>query len=624
MSAKADGSIIIDTKIDTSGIDEAMESLGKEIDKSTDGIQDVGKKVGEEFSKGIKEGMGEPLSEPLEEETQNIQSRLDTLSGSMTKFGTKSTVALTLPLTALGGKMVESAAEMNAASAQFSQVFGDLEGDAASSLGKIADDTGIVEERLKGSYTQIAAFAKTSGLDTADALELSNRAMLAVADSAAFYDRSLEETAESLRSFLKGNYENDAALGLSATETTRNAAAMELYGQSFNDLSEAQKQLTLLKMVEDANALSGALGQASRESDTWSNVTGNLNQEFTNLLGTLGQNLLPVVTPIVQFISNLLEKFGELDPGIQKIIVIIGVVVAAMGPVLLLVGGIISAISTMIPVIQAIIPVISGVVSSFSPVVLVIGAVIAAIALLIANWDKVKAVMEKFDDFLQNVFATDFSNIFGSVLGEPLNAFFANVKNIWESIKKIFSGIINFITGVFTGDWKKAWNGVKDIFAGVFGLFESIIKTPINGVIGLINGLIGGIVDGINLVIGALNNLKFDVPDWVPGIGGSTMGFNIPKVDKIKIPYLATGAVIPPNAPFMAILGDQKRGTNIEAPLSTIESALDNVLNRRGGASGSMTLHNVMQVNRRTLYEEVIEEAKLRQTVSGRNPFELA
>ena len=619
MSAKADGSIMIDTKIDTSGIDEAMESLGKEIDKSTDGIQDVGKKVGEEFSKGIKEGMGEPLSEPLEEETLNIQSRLNTLSGSMTKFGTKSTLALTTPLTALGGKMIESAAEMNAASAQFSQVFGNLESDAASSLGKIADDTGIVEERLKGSYTQIAAFAKTSGLDTADALELSNRAMLAVADSAAFYDRSLEETAESLRSFLKGNYENDAALGLSATETTRNAAAMELYGQSFNDLSEAQKQLTLLKMVEDANKLSGALGQASRESDTWSNVTGNLNQEFTNLLGTLGQNLLPVVTPIVQFISNLLEKFGELDPGIQRIIVIVGVVVAAMGPLILLIGGIISSVTTMIPVIQAIIPVISGVVSSFSPVVLVIGAVIAAIALLIANWDKVKAVMEKFDDFLQNVFATDFSNIFGSVLGEPLNAFFANVKNIWESIKKIFSGIISFITGVFTGDWKKAWNGVKDIFAGVFGLFESIIKAPINGVIGLINGLIGGIVDGINLVIGALNGLSFEVPDWVPGIGGSTMGFAIPEVEKIKIPYLAAGAVIPPNAPFMAMLGDQKHGTNIEAPLDTIKQAVAEVMANINPGRDNRDI--VIEISGREIFRVIRNEAEEYFETTGNSAF---
>lgn len=566
-NGKSDGSIIIDTKIDTSGFKESIESLEKDIEKSADGIQSAGKKVGEEFSKGVDLGMGEPITEALENQTQSVQEKLNKLSGSMAKIGGTMTLTLTAPLTALGGKMVESAAEINAMSSQFSQVFDNLESDAASSLSKIADDTGIVEERLKGSYTQIAAFAKTSGLDTADALELSNRAMLAVADSAAFYDRSLEETAESLRSFLKGNYENDAALGLSATETTRNAAAMELYGKAFNDLSEAQKQLTLLKMVEDANKLSGALGQASRESDTWSNVTGNLNQELSNLLGTLGQSLLPVVIPIIQFITELLQKFAELDPGMQKIILVVGAVLAAIGPVVTAVSGIISIVSAVIPVIGAVI-------GALNPVTLIIGAVVAAIALLIANWDKVKETMQKFDDFLQNVFATDFTEIFGSTLGEPLNAFFENIENVWENIKKIFGGIIDFITGVFTGDWEKAWNGVKNIFAGIFGLFESIVKAPINGVIGLVNGLISGVIDGINLVISALNGLKFEVPEWVPSIGGSTMGFNIPKIEKIHIPYLATGAVIPPNAPFMAMLGDQHNGKNLEAPEGLIRQIM--------------------------------------------------
>lgn len=89
------------------------------------------------------------------------------------------------------------------------------------------------------------------------------RALRVAADSAAYYDRSLEDTTESLQSFLKGNFENDAALGLSATETTRNAAAMDLFGQKFKDLSEIQKQETLLKMVEDSMKLSGAMGQAS-------------------------------------------------------------------------------------------------------------------------------------------------------------------------------------------------------------------------------------------------------------------------------------------------------------------------------------------------------------------------
>ena len=83
---------------------------------------------------------------------------------------------------------------------------------------------------------------------------------LKTADSAAYYDRSLEDTAESLRSFLKGNYANDAALGVSATETTRNAAANRMYGQSFMELSEAQKQLVLLDMVQQANACLGSYG----------------------------------------------------------------------------------------------------------------------------------------------------------------------------------------------------------------------------------------------------------------------------------------------------------------------------------------------------------------------------
>ena len=127
--------------------------------------------------------------------------------------------------------LAQAAADVEALKSQFSQVFGDLEQEAASKLSAIAGDTGILVNRMKGSFVQIAAFAKTTGMETADALGLSDRAMKAVADSAAFYDREMEAVTDSLQSFLKGNYENDAALGLSCTETTRNAAANELYGK---------------------------------------------------------------------------------------------------------------------------------------------------------------------------------------------------------------------------------------------------------------------------------------------------------------------------------------------------------------------------------------------------------
>ena len=597
---KSDGTVLIDTKISTDGIDKAMSNLGKDMEKSANQVGQAGEKIGKDFSEGFEKQL-------------NVSERLNTFGESMSTVGNNLTNSLTKPLMGLGESMIVAASEMNALESQFTQVFGEFEGQAASSLGKIADDTGIVEERLKGTYTGIAAFAKTSGMETQEALNLTDRAMRAVADSAAFYDRSLEDTAESLQSFLKGNYENDSALGLSATEYTRNAAAMELYGESFNKLSESQKQLTLLKMVEDANALSGALGQASRESDTWSNVTGNLNQEMTNLKATLGQSLLPVIQPIVEFLTKMMEKFGEMSPVMQNIVVGVGLLVAALGPLLSIVGSVVSIIGTLMPLL-------SGVTIAFNPIALAVAAAAAALLILIANWEKVTEVMTKFDEFLQGVFATDFTEIFGPVLGESINAFFANVKNIWESIKKIFNGIITFIKGVFSGDWEQAWNGVKDIFAGVWDLLVSVIKIPINNIIGMINGLVGGVVSGINMIIRALNGLNFTVPDWIPGIGGKSVGFSIEEISVRKIPYLATGAVIPPNAPFMAMLGDQKHGTNIEAPLDTIKQAVREVVG--SGNSGGM-YQFVAQIDGRTIFEEVINEARLRQVVTGKNVFQV-
>lgn len=206
------------------------------------------------------------------------------------------------------GGAIEASAEAAATSAQFTEVFGDLEGEAGKRLAAIGDEATILENRMKGSFTKMAAFAKVGGMDTADSLDLADRSMRAIADSAAFYDRSLEDTTESLQSFLKGNFENDAALGLSATETTRNAAAVDLYGKKFIELDEAQKQLTLLQMVEDANKVSGAMGQAARESDGWENVMGNMTQAWTDFKAIVGVPFLELATKGIKWATDMLQN----------------------------------------------------------------------------------------------------------------------------------------------------------------------------------------------------------------------------------------------------------------------------------------------------------------------------
>lgn len=254
-------------------------------------------------------------NQEIDDTTSKASKASTGMAGSFKKIGAAVATYFTVDMIKdFGLGCIQAAADAGAMESQFSQVFGDLESNAGKSLTKIADDAGISENRMKGSFTKIAAFAKTSGMDTESALGLSERAMIAVADSAAFYDRSLEETTESLQSFLKGNFENDAALGLSCTETTRNAAANALYGKSFKDLSESQKQLTLLQMVEDANKLSGAMGQAARESDTWSNVTGNLKQSWTDFQAVVGEKILPVAVDFVKKIADGIQNMGDKVP----------------------------------------------------------------------------------------------------------------------------------------------------------------------------------------------------------------------------------------------------------------------------------------------------------------------
>ena len=169
-----------------------------------------------------------------------------------------------------------------------------------------------------------------------------------------------------------------------------------------------------------------------------------------------------------------------------------------------------------------------------------------------------------------------------------------------EALKTILTGIITFLTGVFTNDWRMAWDGIKTIFTGILDLLA-----------GAAIGFVNFFIKAINAVIDALNKLSFDVPEWVPEIGGNTYGVNIKRVPELQLrpPALAMGAVIPPNREFLAVLGDQKQGTNIEAPLDTIVQAFRQVMMERGGRSGNVTV--VLELDRREFGRAVVDAYNL-------------
>ena len=173
------------------------------------------------------------------------------------------------------------------------------------------------------------------------------------------------------------------------------------------------------------------------------------------------------------------------------------------------------------------------------------------------------------------------------------------VSDLYNSVKGILKGIVDFVVGVFTGDWTKAWEGVKEIFKGIW-----------NGIVAIIEAAINFIIDGINLLISALNTIHFEIPDWVPIIGGKSFGINIPLVSRVELPRLAEGAVIPPNREFMAVLGDQKSGTNIETPLETMVQAFKQAMNESGGRSQTIILQLNGREFARAVYKANNEETQ--------------
>ena len=228
----------------------------------------------------------------------------------------------------------------------------------------------------------------------------------------------------------------------------------------------------------------------------------------------------------------------------------------------------------------------------------------------VINW-----LVQKLQPVVKSV-----GSYFLGVFHEILNAVIERARGII----RVLSGIVQFVTGAFTGDWQKAWNGIKQIFKGVWDTFYAVVKLPINLIIGAINAMTGAISDALNYIVDAVNELSFEVPDWVPGIGGEEFGFDLPNVYIPQIPKLAAGTVVPANyGEFMAVLGDNTREPEVVSPLSTMKQAVLEALVAYGGdGSGQkQPLYVTVQLDRRRVGQAMIDDINERTRRNGRSPL---
>lgn len=382
---------------------------------------------------------------------------------------------------------------------------------------------------------------------------------IATADSTTYINGMLNELGKSgstasniLKNKTGKSFKELMDSGMSLTDALQIIQdAADASGKSMADMFSSQEAAkaaaTITQHADDFTESMNAMAESSGKTaeafavvdDTTAASMEKLKTSVQNLAVQFGDILIPVVEEVVGHVQRIVNWLGSLDESQKKTIVTIAAIVAAVGPALIIigkvvsgVGGIVGGLGTAIKVIGTVVGIITGtVIPAITGFVATVGivpiAILAAAAAIIAAiavfGDQIKAVLQGVDDFLQGVFATNWTNIFGPVLGEALNVFFANVKNVCNSIKMVFDGIIDFIRGAFTGDWERAWTGVKEIFGGIFNGLKAVAKAPLNAIIGMVNMAISG----INGVIGGLNK--------IPGVDIGQIG---------KIPYLAKGGIL--------------------------------------------------------------------------------
>lgn len=442
-------------------------------------------------------------------------------------------------------------------------------GAAADDINTLAKQSGFGTDEIQ--KWQYAADRIDVSVDTivGSARKMKKNMVSTSAETTAAWERlgvSVTDSNGELRDSTEVFYEAIEALSQVPNETERDTLAMQLFGKSADEMAGIIDDggVSLREMGEEAEKSGLILSQdaldgANAFNDGVDTLKAKAQQAFFSAGAALAENLLPFMDDLVDKISGVLQWIASLDGDTLSLIGTVLLAVAAISPIASIIAKTTSAIQGVSSVISYL---------AANPIVLLIAAIVALVAIIAVKGDEIQDILQKVDDFLQSVFAVDWTNVFGPVLGSILNAFFANVQNIWDAILQIFNGVIDFIRGVFTGDWERAWQGIQDIFGGLFNGLVAIAKAPLNGIIGLLNGAIGA----LNMLINGLNSIGFDLPDW---LGGGSFRINIPNIP--NIPYLAKGGTVLSGSAIVGEAGPElltvgPNGTRVQ-PLAAGESA---------------------------------------------------
>ena len=450
---------------------------------------------------------------------------------------------------------------------------------------KTSQNTGQSVDDLMQKAIDGAPQIKQLGLSFGEGVTLMGQFEQAGVDSSAALSSLSKATvtyAKDGKSLSQGLGELQDKIKNASSETEAINAAAEIFGNKGGPrMADAIKRGTLnledlAKVASESGGVVGSTYEATLDPIDKANMAMN-NAKLA--MASVGESVQIALLPFFELAINALQRFkiwlDSLDQGQKNMLVTIALVVAAIGPLLVILGTLMSSVTKVAGGIRTLQSVFSAMKIAFAtnPFLLVIAGITLLVAGLVLAYNKCEWFRNGVNAFFGGVrdIGVQVFKFLGGYIGNVFGGIIANFNNFKDSGMRIFNGFIDFVTGVFTGNWSKAWQGVVDIFGGIFDGIAAVGKAPINAMIGLINGFIGG-----------LNNIK--IPKWVPGIGGKSFSIS-------KLPYLAQGGHLISGQAIVGEAGPElltaKNGKTTVTPLSDEE--------KRRGIGGKVFGGNIEQ-----------------------------
>lgn len=463
----------------------AYRELEREIIKTEDKLKDAQNELKKFGSVGKQQCIA------LGEEFKKVGSKISSAGQTMT-------MRVTTPLVAGFTASAKYASDLEENMNKLDVAFGD-NAEAVKAWAKTAGEKfGMSQVAATDAASSFGALGKGIGLSEEESANMSTTLAGLSADLGSYFNVGLDESSKALEGIFTGESEALKKFGVVMTDTNLKQFA-EDQGLVYNELTQTEK--TQLRYNYVLAKTKDAQGDFSRTSDGTANSIKIFQASIQDLASTVGAVLLPIITPIIQKISSLVQKFGELSPTTQKVITVIAMIVAAIGPLLVVIGGLISAVGTIItiaPTVGAAFTALLG------PIGIVIAAVAAAIVIgikLYKNWDTVKAK------------AISIWNAIKNAIMKPVNA----VKN---AVKKNFTTLKSTVTSVFTSIKTKAtsiWNGIKSAITSPIETAKNTVKKAINKIKGFFPLSVGKIFS--NLKIPHISVSGGKAPFGIGGLG---------------------------------------------------------------------------------------------------------